>query len=179
MGRKKSTNEKGDEPETPLDPEEEARIRDRVRRKINTHFKFWVVCPTTRCRRARRCEGNDPYRCFSRFWGYVPEEHKMMYRAGVTGHGKGLRGDALIRFIYAEMARWRAIDAEAARWREMNARPLVDHAASAHGPAPLADNAPPATDASSAPRVRGVRAAAEGPRAQRTTITLAPTRTRP
>jgi hypothetical protein len=74
-----------------------------ARRAFHTWLRYWIACPTRRCRRWRRCAG-DLDRCHAVFWPVVPEEIKEWWRAvgqarrdGCSARQAALLGDAAAR----------------------------------------------------------------------------------
>jgi hypothetical protein len=104
------------------------------RRKINTIFLFWTVCPEGPCKRAKRCAG-DGEACFQRWWPHVPEECKIELRAFIDGLRRGLTTAEAADAIEAKVAEWQAISAVSARGEEdRNAQARAPVNGSAGGP---------------------------------------------
>jgi hypothetical protein len=80
-----------------------------LRRFLCTQFKFWHVCTRKACRRALKCSG-DPHACFALWWPHVPEEIKILYRAGIKARCAGLSPREAARVATAEVARWRELE---------------------------------------------------------------------
>ncbi len=94
----------------PARPDEQVRVR----RKLCSALRFWMVCGHKPCSRTRACAlaSND---CFERFWPLVPEQTKICIRAGMeAGAGGGSRADIAA-----------AITRALARWRETQALPVA------------------------------------------------------
>ena len=68
----------------PVTPEQ----RTAALRRLHTWLKFWIACPTRRCRRYRRCAG-DPRRCRAIFWPVVPADARAYIAALVKAHCAG------------------------------------------------------------------------------------------
>ena len=83
---------------------------DIVRRKLNSSFLFWSVCPDKPCRRTRSCRG-DVQACFARCWPFVPEENKILLRAYITACGRGLPAREALRAANAELVQMRELEA--------------------------------------------------------------------
>src|SRR5438132_1505126 len=73
-----------------------------LRRFLCTQFKFWHVCTRKACRRALKCSG-DPPACFALWWPHVPEEIKILYRAGIKARCAGLSPREAARVATAEV----------------------------------------------------------------------------
>jgi hypothetical protein len=128
-----------------------AKRRVAVRRILNNHFMFWLVCRDKACKRTSRCEG-DPEACAKRWWPVTPEVMKVHFRAFATASAAGHSPAEAQRMATAEVER-RAehiarVDAEmaaaeeAARMQRDAARvpqtpapsPLVEEGDTARGP---------------------------------------------
>jgi len=80
-----------------------------LRRFLCTQFKFWHVCTRKACRRALKCSG-DPHACFALYWPHVPEQIKILYRAGIKARCAGLSPREAARVAIAEVVRWRELE---------------------------------------------------------------------
>ena len=119
-------------------------------RFVCTLFRFWRVCPHKACRRAHTC-GGDPHACFARWWRHVPQEVKVLVRAGITARCAGLDPQEAARAARAEVARWRELE-------KRHGEPDADAGSASTAPATTAgaapDDVPEPMRQRMAPRVR-------------------------
>jgi hypothetical protein len=86
-----------------------------ARRMLYTAWLFWKYCPHKRCRHHCACAG-DVERCHDRFWPFVPEDVKVMFRAYLTAWaGDKLPQHEALRHAGAERARYLEMEARFAR----------------------------------------------------------------
>ena len=82
---------------------------DAHRRKCNTMFRFWKVCPDGACKRAKSCAGN-PHACFFRWWPHVPQDFKISFRAIVKAMCAGASAKEAARAGHDAVARAHELD---------------------------------------------------------------------
>lgn len=60
-------------------------VRDIARRRMGTALRFWKVCGSNQCVRARACTGD----CFTRLWPQVPGNLRFTILSFIKARGSG------------------------------------------------------------------------------------------
>jgi hypothetical protein len=89
------------------------RTPDEVARFKNTVYGFWGAC-APRCQRAKACTGEEPQKCFDRFWAATPESHKEYIRALIRARAGGASPADSTKAAEAALAACLAREAEEA-----------------------------------------------------------------
>jgi hypothetical protein len=89
------------------------RTPDEFARFKNTVYGFWRAC-APRCQRAKACTGEQPQKCFDRFWAVTPESHKEYIRALIRARAGGASPADSTKAAEAALAACLAREAEEA-----------------------------------------------------------------
>jgi hypothetical protein len=116
------------------------RTPDELARFKNTVYGFWRAC-APRCQRAKACTGEQPQKCFDRFWAATPESHKEYIRALIRARAAGANPADSTKAAEAALAACLAREADEA-------------SATAPAPTPPSDQRAQATSQPPMPRAR-------------------------